>query len=71
MWKSEPDGMVTIQGGVGGNWDMECQIEGKAVFVDLFVLERNVSGGSTSPMFSNTGREDEKLGEAVCLQLKV
>lgn len=63
--------MVTIQGGVGGNWDVECQIESKAVFVDLFVLERNVSGGPTSPMFSNTGREEEKLGEAVCLELKV
>ena len=50
---------------------MECQTESKAVFVDLFALERNVSGGSTSSMFSNTGREEEKLGEAVCLELKV
>ena len=50
---------------VGRNWDTEYH-ESKAVFVGLIALKRNVL-----PMFSNTREGKEKLGEAICLELKV
>ena len=66
MWECET-GEWSPRGEVEGgrNWDTECH-ESKAVFVGLIALKRNVS-----PMFSNTRQGKEKLGEAICLELKV
>lgn len=56
---------------MGRNWEPGCHRESTVVSVGLFTQETSFSSGPTPSLFSKTRQEKEKLGDAICSELKM